>query len=183
MTLASMLPMTLAHTVIHHLTSDSNKKPYAVPYGTVSHSSNVKLALDGLSMSHTVHLPLNTNNKLSCRSQAARCFMSTLSAVSFNSTMSPPSSQHQQQLASTVQYLDCSLLLLVTSAPHLSVHTIKFRSVFSRWWLRSRYCCSMLCGLGQVQKAIANPHFKAHLFQHTRQGVHSLCLVNYAPWQ
>jgi len=41
----------------------------------------------------------------------------------------------------------------------------------------------ILCGLGQVQKAIANPHFKAHLFQDTRQGVHSLCSVNYAPWQ
>ena len=37
--------------------------------------------------------------------------------------------------------------------------------------------------LGQVQKAIANPHFKEHLFQDTRQGVHSLCSVNYAPWQ
>jgi len=36
---------------------------------------------------------------------------------------------------------------------------------------------------GQVQKAVANPHFKAHLFQDTRQGVHSLCSVNYAPWQ
>ena len=34
-----------------------------------------------------------------------------------------------------------------------------------------------------VQKAVANPHFKAHLFQDTRQGVHSLCSVNYAPWQ
>ena len=56
-------------------------------------------------------------------------------------------------------------------------------SVFGWWWLRSRYCCSLLCGLGQVQKAVANPHFKAHLFQDTRQGVHSLCSVNYAPWQ
>ena len=54
---------------------------------------------------------------------------------------------------------------------------------FRLWWLRSRYCCSLLCGLGQVQKAIANPHFKAHLFQDTQQGVHSLCSVNYAPWQ
>ena len=45
------------------------------------------------------------------------------------------------------------------------------------------YCCSLLCGLGQVQKAVANPHFKAHLFQGMRQGVHSLCSVNYAPWQ
>jgi len=50
------------------------------------------------------------------------------------------------------------------------------------WWLRSRYCSSLLCGLGQVQKAVANPHFKAHLFQGTQQGVHSLRSVNYAPW-
>jgi len=47
----------------------------------------------------------------------------------------------------------------------------------------SLYCCSLLCGLEQVQKAAANPHFKAHLFQDTRQGVHSLGSVNYAPWQ
>jgi len=39
------------------------------------------------------------------------------------------------------------------------------------------------CDLGQVQKAVANPHFKAHLFRDTWQGVHSLCSVNYAPWQ
>ena len=38
-------------------------------------------------------------------------------------------------------------------------------------------------GVGQVQKAVANPHFKAHLFQDTRKGVHSLCSINYAPWQ
>jgi len=50
---------------------------------------------------------------------------------------------------------------------------------FGWWWLRSRYCCSLLCGLGQVQKAVANSHFKAHLFQDTRQGVHSLRSVNY----
>jgi len=56
------------------------------------------------------------------------------------------------------------------------------KNVFGWWWLRSCYCCSLFCGLGQVQKAVANPHFKAHLFQDTRQGVHSLRSVNYAPW-
>ena len=30
------------------------------------------------------------------------------------------------------------------------------RHVFSWWWLRSRYCCSLLCGLGQVQKGVLN---------------------------
>ena len=31
--------------------------------------------------------------------------------------------------------------------------------------------------------ALHYPHFKAHLFQDMLQGVHTLCSVNYAPWQ
>ena len=40
-------------------------------------------------------------------------------------------------------------------------------------------CCA---AWGKFRKLLPI-HFKAHLFQDTRQGVHSLCSVNYAPWQ